>query len=256
MGILYRCFMPEDFRNGPNYLRTIEDDRRDEAEARTRLWHYTKVEALYKIFANRTIRFSRIDQVNDLMEKVPLQEANVYLGTYIACFNHSEEESIPLWNMYTTRGNGVRIEFEFKENKIHTAINGIFESSCPYFAMKEFSSFIHDIEYSEKNKIEPVFKEGDVYVDVQAVAFEKNNIWKYENETRLMMFTGKRIDGEMPTFIDFQLDFEKIKRIMITFDPWMTEEIKQSIKLTTQFYLKEYSHILEYKNSDLEGRIR
>ncbi len=109
MTTFYKCDVPEEFRNSKHYRRTMEDDRRDSAEARTQLWHYTNVEALFKIISNQTIRFSRIDCVNDLMEKEPLMIDNMYLGTYIACFNHNNKESIPLWNMYTSKGSGVRI---------------------------------------------------------------------------------------------------------------------------------------------------
>ena len=257
MSVWYLCFPPEDFRNSKHYLRTVEDDRRDTAEARTCLWHYTNAEALYKILSNRTIRFSRVDQVNDLSEVEPLKLGQIYLGTYIACYTHNMNESIPLWSMYTRKGNGVRIEFAFKENKIQNSFTGIVNKNNENLQFDRFSTFIHDVEYSKEIHILPVIhREDDIYVDVQAIAFEKNDIWSYEEETRIMMFTGAHSNEEMPPYIDFLLNYEKLEHIKIVFDPWMSEEIKQSIKLTTRYYINEYASILEFDNSVLEGKIR
>ncbi len=71
--ILYRCEDADDYGNSSHYHRIIEDDRREDAENRKSLWHYTNLDVLFKILANRTIRFSRIDCVNDILEKEPLE---------------------------------------------------------------------------------------------------------------------------------------------------------------------------------------
>ncbi len=85
---------------------------------------------------------------------------------------------------------------------------------------------------------------------------KKNEVWSYEDETRIMMFTAKHINEDMPRYIDFNLDFNIVRSIKIVFDPWMSEEIKQSVKLTTQYYMKDKADILHYDNSELEGKIR
>ena len=108
--------LPKDFRDSLNYRRTVEDDRRENAEKRTWLCQYTNIESLYKIISNKTIRFTRVDKVNDISEKDLLEIDNLYLRTYISCFSYDSKESIPLWSIYTKRGSGVRIDFEFLEN--------------------------------------------------------------------------------------------------------------------------------------------
>lgn len=260
MTIFYRCDDPEEFRNSSHYRRTIEDDRRDAAEARTQLWHYTNLEVLFKIAANKTIRFSRIDRVNDLLEKKLLMVENMYLGTYIACFNHDVKESIPLWSMYTSKGRGVRIGFEFDDDNVQNSFIGI-DSKCVSsdnpIQLSEYRPYIHDIEYSDEMTVLPITQvDGDVLVSPRDIAFEKTTIWEYEKETRIMMFNPNRRDDNSPDYIDFLLDFRKLKALVITFDPWMTDEIKQSIRLTVQYYLKEYVDILDFQNSELEGKIR
>ena len=112
---------------------------------------------------------------------------------------------------------------------------------------------MNDIIYTDKYIITPV--DGDVLINTPALAFQKNLVWNYETETRIMMFTNKFQYGDTPKKIDFLLDFSKIKHIDIVFDPWMEPEIKQSIELTSRYYLKDYGDKLSFHNSELEGKI-
>lgn len=256
----YRCQMPDAFRNGPNYRWTVEDDRRVEAEKRAVLWHYTNIDALYKILSSRAFRFSRIDRVNDLLEKKPLEIDSVYKGVYVACFNHNSKEKIPLWNMYTKRGIGVRIELEFYDNKIHEFFYDINRSDMTEkyrsYQFTDFTSSMHDIEYSDEIKILPVIQnEKEIYIDPQAIAFEKTTAWDYEEETRILMFTVKYVNNDTPSHIDFLLDYSQIKSIKIVFDPWMSSEMKKSIELTVKHYMKDYPNLVCFENSELEGKI-
>ncbi len=86
---LYKCVTSDKFKNSPYYHKTIVDEKREMAENRTWICHHTNTEALLKIMSNKTFRFSRIDQVNDLSEKDLYSIDNLYMGTYIACFNHN-----------------------------------------------------------------------------------------------------------------------------------------------------------------------
>lgn len=75
-----------------------------------KLYHYTTIESLAQILKNRTIRFNRLDQVDDV-EEGSISPANVRVGQYVfvSCWTKNKEESIPLWNLYTANGRGVRI---------------------------------------------------------------------------------------------------------------------------------------------------
>ena len=77
-----------------------------------RLYHYTTIEALAMILKTRTIRFSRLDCVDD-MEELAVSK-NVRLGQYmfVSCWTENSEESIPLWKMYSGNCHGVRIGME------------------------------------------------------------------------------------------------------------------------------------------------
>jgi len=75
-----------------------------------KIYHYTSLENLVLILKNKTIRFNRLDRMDDNCER------NFYcLGlnwspyTYVSCWTESEEENIPLWHMYAKGGIGIRI---------------------------------------------------------------------------------------------------------------------------------------------------
>lgn len=73
------------------------------------LYQYTSVESLEKILASRTLRFSRLDTVNDPEEAtasdVPLAASSVF----VSCWSGTEAEQIPMWSMYGQNFGGVRI---------------------------------------------------------------------------------------------------------------------------------------------------
>lgn len=75
-----------------------------------KLYHYTNIETLALILKNRTIRFNRLDRVDDLEEGFT-ESAGLKPGlyTFVSCWTENPEESIPLWKMYTDKGVGVRI---------------------------------------------------------------------------------------------------------------------------------------------------
>ena len=80
-----------------------------------KIYHYTTIETLALILKNRNIRFNRLDKVDDLEEaRTKSNGLNLAQYRFISCWTKSEEESIPLWKMYTNNGIGVRIGLEQK----------------------------------------------------------------------------------------------------------------------------------------------
>ena len=75
------------------------------------LHQYTNFSALKKIIANRSLRFTRMDQLNDKTENseiVDLWKKKVY----VSCFTHRENESYFFWRTYTSRSpDGIMLSF-------------------------------------------------------------------------------------------------------------------------------------------------
>ena len=162
-----------------------------------KLYHYTSIENLALILKNKTIRFNRLDRVDDI-EESSIYEKTVPMGkyTFVSCWTDNEEESIPLWKMYTPQMKGVRIAMDydmFLMKKINEGIyktpigpieiKGELETLCPIeeqfndkyailFNGKNDPNFFRKIEYvdmCEKAGLQAIqFKlvEGKVNLDV------------------------------------------------------------------------------------------
>ena len=74
---------------------------------------YTSIDSLALILKNKTIRFKRLDKMDDI-EEAALSNAGIHLGgfMFVSCWTFNEIESIPLWRMYTPTTKGVRISLD------------------------------------------------------------------------------------------------------------------------------------------------
>lgn len=75
-----------------------------------KIYHYTNIDTLALILSNKTIRFNRLDNVDDL-EEGRLESNGILFSkyTFVSCWTENPEESIPLWRLYTRGANGIRI---------------------------------------------------------------------------------------------------------------------------------------------------
>jgi hypothetical protein len=73
-----------------------------------KLFQYTSVDSLEKILSNCTIRFSRLDTVNDPEEAKAADVPNAASSVMVSCWSADERESIPMWSMYGDHFSGVR----------------------------------------------------------------------------------------------------------------------------------------------------
>lgn len=78
-----------------------------------KIYHYTSLENLALILKHKTIRFNRLDNMNDPSEKTFLMNQIDWSPyTYVSCWTENPVESLPLWHMYTDQGKGVRISID------------------------------------------------------------------------------------------------------------------------------------------------
>lgn len=76
------------------------------------LYHYTSIDTLALILKNRSIRFNSLDRMDDLQEKESKDVKNIGQFVYVSAWTSEEQESIPMWNMYSSMNAGVRIRLE------------------------------------------------------------------------------------------------------------------------------------------------
>lgn len=177
----------------------------DNIEIPKYLYHYTNINTLALILKNRTIRFNRLDRVDDLTEIKTKGIKDFGKYCFVSCWTESAEESIPFWSMYTSNMSGVRIKMpasnlfktykmendEFYDKsyegyfKLEDNINNDYTCIEPIVLNNEF---LVKIQYTDKKeKIYPnIFKFSNKgpWIDVSAVGSTKINNWSFQQEWR------------------------------------------------------------------------
>ncbi len=74
------------------------------------LYHYTSLESLALILSNKTIRFARLDALDDPQECRLSDSRNLAKTRFVSCWTACADESIPMWREYAGADCGVRIE--------------------------------------------------------------------------------------------------------------------------------------------------
>lgn len=158
-----------------------------------KIYHYTSIETLALILKNKTIRFNRLDHVDDVDEAAygfGVQKTLLGQYSFVSCWTKEESENIALWNMYTNY-KGVRIGFD-EDMFITYAINNKFKSFISSMIKFEDDYFIsainneaklYDIQYvqSPESYIKDlIHQEGDM------VNINTNNIGIYKEKSGIV----------------------------------------------------------------------
>lgn len=177
---------------------------------------YTSIDCLALILKNKTIKFKRLDKMDDI-EEAALSNAGVHLGgfMFVSCWTFSKNESIPLWRMYTPTTKGVRISLgknmfkkhivteEDSEKYHHIQTNGeSFSSIIPaakmftpqYTILNTFwneNFFYKKIEYTEDiNQIYGSLIQNNpnsVSFNFDNVGRFKHKHWEFQDECRFRL---------------------------------------------------------------------
>ena len=74
------------------------------------LYHYTSIETLALVLANQTLRFTRLDLVNDPEEASASDLPKASTLVFASCWTAQPRESLAMWRIYTPNLQGVRIK--------------------------------------------------------------------------------------------------------------------------------------------------
>lgn len=111
------------------------------------LYHYTSIETLALILANKTICFNNLLNVDDNEEAETFDMGKFGRFVYVSCWTSDEQESIPLWNLYTPNMHGVRIrlpKFPFKKYSYN---------KDEYFFKEHVETYINIEKIYNENKV-------------------------------------------------------------------------------------------------------
>jgi len=179
--------------------------------------HYTSIDNLALILKSKTIRFTRLDKVDD-GDEAKQSSNNIKLSHYafVSCWSDNKEESIPLWKMYAGKDmNGVRITLDSDmflkypiESGNYHGINIIGGTSIlpiekaftkDYYIVPPFfnsTAFLKKIEYVEEpsENMEDVARltylgnnKGEMNLDTKKIGIYKRKCWSFQCECRFIL---------------------------------------------------------------------
>ena len=178
------------------------------------LFHYTTIEKLALILKNKTIRLNSLCNMDDLQESKAEDLRHLGRFFFVSSWTDEDEESIPMWNLYTKMDAGVRIglpknPFVFHGTKLEDlskALNApvsgegelkTFLNIADMVKKKVFSSqawggdILTQVIYTdEKSLLEPktVSTDNDqIHLELSKIGKYKNKYWDFQKEWRYMM---------------------------------------------------------------------
>ncbi|GAB5392604.1 MAG: DUF2971 domain-containing protein [Alteromonas macleodii] len=178
--------------------------------------HYTTIETLALILNSKKIRFNRLTNVDDIQESKNYGKYDLSRFIYISCWTLNDEESIPLWKMYTSDMKGVRITFNDDPFHIrrpnpsempglNISVTGDTLTPIPlnqmmsdqYFIMPSFLTkehfgkaveYVDDVTGIYENAVDlKVNPDGTANMSIPSagdLAIHKNKVWAFQEEFR------------------------------------------------------------------------
>lgn len=183
------------------------------------LYHYASLETLALILRNRTIRFSRLDKVDDPQEQRSADSQNLGKMKLVSCWTSSDEESIPMWREYAGAESGVRIQMKghpFKRYSVSTEslsklssdavlntpggkfdglqlpLEDFWDKKYHFKEMARSVEMLNEVQYTNDKSL--LFPEvirscgnGWIEADLSALGIHKATAWSYQKEWRYVL---------------------------------------------------------------------
>lgn len=260
-----------------------------------KIYHYTTIETLALILKNKTIRFNRLDKVDDL-EEGSVAPMGIKLGhyAYISCWTESEEENIPLWKMYATGSSGIRITFDFepfKDYEIRSTQEVTIENSPCYWKLPLsevmnpnyfiFPWFQGDTFYRKVLYVNNVIDQtkdiiteenGSTNISFKKIGSYKHTRWAFQLESRFILIALPKINGlsySSQNFSDWLLyaihnnikppfdyyDLPLKDSALSTLEITLTPAATICQKIIVQSLINEYAPKAILKDSNLMGSV-
>lgn len=176
------------------------------------LHHYTTVNTLALILRHQTLRFTRLDQFDDITEGRSLGPFPLGARMFASCWSADDEESIPQWAMYGDAMRGVRIslssdpfiwrpidikwhaKFQFIDLEAPFSMEEMLSAGItliPTPRMKE--SFGQAVNYVQDvsaaiGRFATVSRDGITFHGTGTeIAFLKSDAWEFQREHRFVL---------------------------------------------------------------------
>lgn len=168
----------------------------------TMIHHYTSIAALASILRHRTIRFGRLDGLDDTQEAQCIGGIDFGKMLFASCWVSKGQEDIAQWAMYGDAMRGVRISLPpqpFAEiprisesvatpelrYQGYTLLPDMFDDECQFISKVNYVDDVAD-EYAKR--IEMIPTEGfRINGRTTELATFKNQYWSFQQEVRFIL---------------------------------------------------------------------
>ena len=198
--------------------------------------HYTDINTLALILENQKLRFNRLDHVDDLIESTKYGKYHLSQYLFVSCWTDSEEESLPLWAMYSKAKSGVIISlpkdpFLYKQLKPHPRlaiqIEGDVLSFLPIEELFTDNYMVNAVYINKDNFIKKVeYVDDTILKDLRGKAVNLNMF--PNNQFKLEIAGPTQLAGYKLNFWSFQSEVRYI--IMVYPCPPLPKDISQTSK--------------------------
>lgn len=176
------------------------------------LYHYTNVSSLAMILKNKSIRFSPLSVLDDKEERMHNDSKNYSKYVFVSSWTDDEVESIPMWKMYTSSIEGVRIRLpkypfctytmtvDDLRNEGFTGVEGskldivipFKEYVCSSYLLSNYvqeKTLIKVLYTDDLNKLNPkiVHNEQGINIELGKLGVYKNTYWEFQHEWRYIL---------------------------------------------------------------------
>ena len=208
-------------------------------------YHNNHIETHELIIKHHTIRFNRLDQVDDMEESLyPSGPINLNLSkyVYVSCWTKSKEENLALWKMYAGY-RGIRISLD--ETMFVSYPYEYFETFMSYFPKMlyfgdgfmadQMSNHLEllDVNYvdSPKNKINSLLtlEDNKISINTNELGRYKRKEWAVQKESRFKIQVLPLNYNYVPSYTKEALNsMDRLELTKANFE--ITPAIIQSIK--------------------------
>lgn len=211
----------------------------EQANRATRFYHYTTYDTLLAILHGKSFRLSKTYLLNDKKEREFSGDTDCFVMSM-----STDKEYVSMWSMYgRPSGIKIRIDFDpklfkvcFKKERIYEdpelriryfpTTKPLFDDNIEYCSLK-------DVVYLDKTRTEYRHR-GDPFSGITASesgikklgGFIKYDAWEFEREIRAKVLVWDKPDVD---YVYVSLTDELIKSIRVTFNPWISKNMKKEI---------------------------
>lgn len=158
-------------------------------------YHYTSLETLFQIFKNKSLKVSRMNQMNDLLEYNFARDCK----DYYFCLSKGKKdayENFGMWAMYGNIKNPNKNKLSVNEYAKNMGVkiyfpkyvleNFIKQTSGVSLRLIGYADFVNKTE-TKKVRISSSGKTLEIRPDNRFFGYLKDNSWSYEKEIRICL---------------------------------------------------------------------